>query len=89
MSGTVLVTLHAPFHMLVKEAEHVFPWGEGLRVRDLCAALGQKLPELREFLPDGTYARHLVVIRDGRRLTLDDPVQAGDRLHLLAPAFGG
>lgn len=60
-------------------------------VGDIMTALNDRWPGMRDRLCDSTprVRRHINVFVDGRRATLDMPLQNGHRVHILTAISGG
>jgi molybdopterin converting factor small subunit len=60
-------------------------------VADMIAALDARWPGMRNRLCDETprIRRHLSIFRNGRRVELDSPLQAGDEVYVLTAVSGG
>jgi molybdopterin converting factor small subunit len=60
-------------------------------VAAMIAALDARWPGMRNRLCDETprIRRHLSIFRNGRRVELDAPLQAGDEVYVLTAVSGG
>jgi molybdopterin converting factor small subunit len=89
---SVKVRLSFPYCKLVGKEEVELDLNSPTKVKDILRMVSETHPGFKEYAEKGTdekIAPHMVILLHDRVLRLDDFVEAGETIQIMAPVAGG
>jgi molybdopterin converting factor small subunit len=88
----VKVRLSFPYRKLVGKEEVELDLNSPTKVRDILRMVSEKYPGFKDFADKDTdekIATHMVILLQDKVLRLEDSVEAGETIQIMAPVAGG
>jgi len=89
---SVKVRLSFPYRKLVGKEEVELDLNSPTKVRDILKMVSEKHPGFKDFADKDTdekIATHMVILLQDKVLRLEDSVEAGETIQIMAPVAGG
>lgn len=89
---SVKVRLSYPYRKLVGKEEVELNLTGPAKVKEILQLLSERHPRFKDYVektPDEQMAAHMVILQQDRVLRLEDLVEGGQTIQIMAPVAGG